>query len=51
MNADPVLDPADLFAQVYAEPTPQLREQAALLREELRADEEQGEHRNQEQAA
>jgi pyruvate dehydrogenase E1 component alpha subunit len=41
MNADPVLDPADLFAQVYAEPTPQLAEQAALLRDELLADEEQ----------
>lgn len=28
-------DPADLFAHVYAEPTPQLREQAAWLAEEL----------------
>ena len=27
MNADPVPDPADLFRYVYAEPTPQLREQ------------------------
>ena len=31
MNQDPVLDPMDLFAHVYAEPTPQLREQEALL--------------------
>ncbi|NJQ07899.1 pyruvate dehydrogenase (acetyl-transferring) E1 component subunit alpha [Streptomyces lonarensis] len=38
MNADPVLDPAELFAHVYAEPTPQLREQAALLRAELAAE-------------
>ncbi|RIQ29179.1 pyruvate dehydrogenase (acetyl-transferring) E1 component subunit alpha [Jiangella rhizosphaerae] len=28
-------DPADLFAHVYAEPTPQLREQAGWLAEEL----------------
>ncbi len=35
MNQDPVLDPMDLFAQVYAEQTPQLREQAAQLRAEL----------------
>jgi len=35
MNAEPALDPADLFAHVYAEPTPQLREQAAQLAEEL----------------
>ena len=27
MNADPALDPLELFAHVYAEPTPQLREQ------------------------
>ena len=37
MNQDPVLDPMDLFAHVYAEPTPQLREQEALLRAELAA--------------
>lgn len=41
MNADPVLDPADLFTQVYAERTGQLREQAAQLRAELAAAEEQ----------
>ncbi|MCL6734735.1 pyruvate dehydrogenase (acetyl-transferring) E1 component subunit alpha [Streptomyces ossamyceticus] len=40
MNQDPVLDPMDLFAHVYAEPTPQLREQEALLRAELAAEEE-----------
>ena len=28
-------DPADLFAHVYASPTPQLREQAAFLADEL----------------
>ncbi|MEU3598871.1 pyruvate dehydrogenase (acetyl-transferring) E1 component subunit alpha [Streptomyces sp. NPDC006798] len=39
MNADPVLDPTDLFAQVYAERTGQLREQAAQLRAELAAEE------------
>ncbi|GAA1922669.1 pyruvate dehydrogenase (acetyl-transferring) E1 component subunit alpha [Streptomyces sodiiphilus] len=38
MNADPVLDPAGLFDHVYAEPTPQLREQAATLRAELAAE-------------
>jgi pyruvate dehydrogenase E1 component alpha subunit len=38
MNADPELEPADLFAHIYAEPTPQLREQAAQLRAELEAD-------------
>ncbi|MDW4904726.1 pyruvate dehydrogenase (acetyl-transferring) E1 component subunit alpha [Streptomyces sp. ADMS] len=37
MNQDPALDPMDLFAQVYAEPTPQLREQRAQLRAELEA--------------
>ncbi|WP_445402986.1 pyruvate dehydrogenase (acetyl-transferring) E1 component subunit alpha [Streptomyces sp. LE64] len=37
LNRDPVLDPGELFAHVYAEPTPQLREQAEQLREELRA--------------
>ncbi|MFF3963578.1 pyruvate dehydrogenase (acetyl-transferring) E1 component subunit alpha [Streptomyces griseorubiginosus] len=38
MNQDPVLDPMDLFAHVYAEPTPQLREQQAQLRAELDAE-------------
>jgi pyruvate dehydrogenase E1 component alpha subunit len=37
MNEDPVLDPMDLFAQVYAERTDQLEEQARLLRAELDA--------------
>ncbi|GAA3886954.1 pyruvate dehydrogenase (acetyl-transferring) E1 component subunit alpha [Streptomyces lacrimifluminis] len=40
MNQDPELDPMDLFAQVYAEPTPQLREQRAQLRAELEAEAE-----------
>ncbi|MFE5186739.1 pyruvate dehydrogenase (acetyl-transferring) E1 component subunit alpha [Streptomyces sp. NPDC056628] len=38
MNQDAALDPADLFAQVYAEPTPQLREQQAQLQAELDAE-------------
>lgn len=38
MNADPVLDPMDLFEHVYAEQTTQLREQAAQLRAELDAE-------------
>ncbi|WP_327359210.1 pyruvate dehydrogenase (acetyl-transferring) E1 component subunit alpha [Streptomyces sp. NBC_01304] len=42
MNQDPVLDPMDLFTHVYAEQTTQLREQAALLRAEL--DAENAEH-------
>ncbi|MCB5163381.1 pyruvate dehydrogenase (acetyl-transferring) E1 component subunit alpha [Streptomyces bambusae] len=40
MNAEPVLDPMDLFTHVYAEQTGQLREQAALLRAELEAEEQ-----------
>ncbi|MEU5321265.1 pyruvate dehydrogenase (acetyl-transferring) E1 component subunit alpha [Streptomyces sp. NPDC021056] len=40
MNQDPALDPMDLFAHVYAEPTPQLREQQAQLQAELAAEEE-----------
>ncbi len=40
MNADPVLDPMQLFDNVYAERTSQLREQAARLRAELDAEEE-----------
>jgi 2-oxoisovalerate dehydrogenase E1 component alpha subunit len=35
MAQETALDPADLFAHVYATPTPQLREQAALLAAEL----------------
>ncbi|MBW8740063.1 MAG: pyruvate dehydrogenase (acetyl-transferring) E1 component subunit alpha [Streptomyces turgidiscabies] len=38
MNQDPALDPMDLFPQVYAEPTPQLREQRTQLRAELEAE-------------
>ncbi|WP_338698479.1 pyruvate dehydrogenase (acetyl-transferring) E1 component subunit alpha [Streptomyces sp. Q6] len=40
MNQDPVLDPMDLFTDVYAEQTSQLREQAAQLRAELDAEAE-----------
>ncbi|MFJ9904534.1 pyruvate dehydrogenase (acetyl-transferring) E1 component subunit alpha [Streptomyces sp. NPDC101152] len=42
MNQDPGLDPMDLFAHIYAEPTPQLREQRALLEAELAAEREGG---------
>ncbi|MEU6069617.1 pyruvate dehydrogenase (acetyl-transferring) E1 component subunit alpha [Streptomyces sp. NPDC047082] len=42
MNRDPQLDPMDLFDHVYAEPTPQLREQRALLEAELEAEQEGG---------
>ncbi|MFG3282844.1 pyruvate dehydrogenase (acetyl-transferring) E1 component subunit alpha [Streptomyces sp. NPDC048111] len=38
MNAEPTLDPMDLFAEVYAEQSGQLREQAAQLRAELEAE-------------
>lgn len=38
MNQDPPLDPMDLFRQVYAEPTRQLREQTDQLRAELAAE-------------
>ncbi|MER5768904.1 pyruvate dehydrogenase (acetyl-transferring) E1 component subunit alpha [Streptomyces sp. NPDC001985] len=38
MNADPVLEPMDLFAHVYAERTGVLREQSARLRAELEAE-------------
>ncbi|POX61239.1 pyruvate dehydrogenase (acetyl-transferring) E1 component subunit alpha [Streptomyces sp. Ru62] len=41
MNQDPELDPMDLFDHVYAETTSQLREQRALLRAELEAEQEQ----------
>ncbi|MFI9611178.1 pyruvate dehydrogenase (acetyl-transferring) E1 component subunit alpha [Streptomyces sp. NPDC052023] len=41
LNQDPRLDPMELFAHVYAEPTPQLREQQALLRAELAAGQEE----------
>ena len=35
MGGESALDPAELFAHVYSTPTPQLREQAALLAAEL----------------
>ncbi|PYC76866.1 pyruvate dehydrogenase (acetyl-transferring) E1 component subunit alpha [Streptomyces tateyamensis] len=40
-HAEPTLDPASLFAHVYAEPTSQLREQAEQLAAELAAEAEQ----------
>jgi len=40
MNQDPVLDPMDLFSDVYAEPTSQLREQRDQLAAELAAERE-----------
>lgn len=39
LGSDPTLDPQDLFRHVFTEPTPQLREQAALLADELARDE------------
>ncbi|MFJ2474389.1 pyruvate dehydrogenase (acetyl-transferring) E1 component subunit alpha [Streptomyces sp. NPDC087659] len=44
MNADPVLNPMDLFEHVYAEQTSQLREQAAQLQAELDAESGEGAH-------
>jgi len=38
MNADVEADPMDLFEHVYAEPTANLREQAAMLAEEIAGD-------------
>jgi pyruvate dehydrogenase E1 component alpha subunit len=38
MNVDPEVDPAELFAHVYASPTTALREQAALLAAEIAED-------------
>ncbi|MER7012450.1 pyruvate dehydrogenase (acetyl-transferring) E1 component subunit alpha [Saccharopolyspora sp. NPDC000359] len=37
MQAEPTADPAELFRHVYAEPTPQLREQLAQLQAEQEA--------------
>jgi 2-oxoisovalerate dehydrogenase E1 component alpha subunit len=47
MNDDPDVDPGSLFANVFAEPTPQLREQHKWLAEELAAadDDNGGERR------
>ena len=42
MNRDPRVDPRELFAHVYAEPTPQLREQLGWLEEELASEDEEG---------
>jgi len=39
MNEDPQVDPRAMFEHVFAEPTPQLREQRTWLEEELAADE------------
>ncbi|MDX3517795.1 pyruvate dehydrogenase (acetyl-transferring) E1 component subunit alpha [Streptomyces scabiei] len=44
MNADTVTDPLELFDHVYAEPTPQLREQRAQLAAELAQTAEAAEH-------
>ncbi|WP_037911489.1 pyruvate dehydrogenase (acetyl-transferring) E1 component subunit alpha [Actinacidiphila yeochonensis] len=44
MSAPVEPDPAELFAHVYAEPTPQLRRQEAQLRAELAAEREQEHH-------
>ncbi|AKU15360.1 pyruvate dehydrogenase (acetyl-transferring) E1 component subunit alpha [Luteipulveratus mongoliensis] len=38
MNAEPQVDPNSLFDNVFAEPTPQQREQQAMVRAELEAD-------------
>ena len=35
MNAYPEVDPMNLFEHVYAEPTPQLREQREMVRAEI----------------
>ena len=35
LNRDVEPDPDDLFRHVYAEPTPQLAEQAAIVRDEI----------------
>ncbi|WP_422934054.1 thiamine pyrophosphate-dependent dehydrogenase E1 component subunit alpha [Sinomonas sp. P47F7] len=39
LSVEPALDPRDLFRHVFTEPTPQLREQAALLADEMTRDE------------
>ncbi|NVM93438.1 thiamine pyrophosphate-dependent dehydrogenase E1 component subunit alpha [Arthrobacter wenxiniae] len=44
LNMETVPDPADLFAFVYSEPTPQLREQARQLADELAAASLEGAH-------
>lgn len=42
LSAEPQTDPMELFAHVYAMPTPQLREQAAMLAAELAAQAQHG---------
>jgi 2-oxoisovalerate dehydrogenase E1 component alpha subunit len=42
LGEEPEVDHRDLFAHVYAEPTPQLREQAAALQAEIDAEAEAG---------
>ena len=42
MNDDPDVDPRSLFANVFAEPTPQLLEQREWLNEEIAADDGRG---------
>ncbi|NUR59017.1 MAG: pyruvate dehydrogenase (acetyl-transferring) E1 component subunit alpha [Catenulispora sp.] len=44
LGEEPEVDHRDLFRHVYAEPTPQLREQAAALQAELDADLDAAEH-------
>jgi pyruvate dehydrogenase E1 component alpha subunit len=39
LSGEPQLDPQDLFRHVFTEPTPQLREQAAFLADELSREE------------
>lgn len=50
INVDVVPDPADLFAHVYAEPTPQLVEQLAQVRDELSRDEPSADASNRAEA-
>ena len=50
MNAEPALDPLELFDHVYASPTPQLLEQRAQLAGELAADAEATASRQEETA-
>lgn len=42
MHDKPAVDPMSLFEHVYAEPTPQLREQREQVRAELAAEQEEG---------
>jgi 2-oxoisovalerate dehydrogenase E1 component alpha subunit len=40
MNEEPAVDPLSMFDHVFAEPTPQLREQRALLEDEMQGGDE-----------